>query len=86
MGIRSLLQKRLVLLLTATTVSSVFAVNPAATLAQSPAQNSHPTFVRAKRELKPELYTMYRIIDLLSRANGLHNTAWRIQVLPEYNT
>jgi beta-barrel assembly-enhancing protease len=85
MGIRSLLQKRLALLLTAAVISSTCAVNPVTTLAQAPAQNSHPTFVRAKRELKPELYTMYRIIDLLARANGLHNTAWRIQVLPEYN-
>jgi beta-barrel assembly-enhancing protease len=49
------------------------------------AGNDHPTYLRAKRELKPEMYTLYRIIDRLARANGLTETAWRVRVLPEYN-
>jgi beta-barrel assembly-enhancing protease len=47
--------------------------------------NEHPTYLQAKRTLKPELYTLYRIIDRLSRANGLTETAWRVRVLPDYN-
>jgi beta-barrel assembly-enhancing protease len=79
------LRKVLTCLTAATTLVGSSLLSPVATVAQTPAQNSHPTFVRAKRDLKPELYTMYRIVDLLARANGLTTTAWRVRILPEYN-
>jgi beta-barrel assembly-enhancing protease len=69
--------------LSLTTLAAAATANPAQVrLAQA---NEHPTFLRAKRELKPELYTLYRIVDRLSRANGLTETAWRVRVIPEYN-
>jgi beta-barrel assembly-enhancing protease len=70
--------------LSLTMMATAVTANPAEVrLAQ--AGNEHPVYLRAKRELKPEIYTLYRIVDRLSRANGLTETAWRVRVIPEYN-
>jgi beta-barrel assembly-enhancing protease len=77
---------RFAALITTALVSSA-AVLPSATVfaQQNRPENLHPTFVRAKRDLKTEMYTLYRIVDRLARANSLSNTSWRVRVLPEYN-
>jgi stress-induced morphogen len=38
---------------------------------------------RAKSELSEELYTLYRIVDRLSRANGLDESSWQINLVDE---
>jgi beta-barrel assembly-enhancing protease len=41
-------------------------------------------YTKAKKELPEDFYTVYRIVDRLSRANGLDNYPWRIVVVREY--
>jgi predicted Zn-dependent protease len=77
--------QKLAALVATALVSSIQFLPATAVFAQSGSDNANPVFVRAKRELKPEMYTLYRIIDRLARANGLSNTAWRVRVLPDYN-
>lgn len=46
---------------------------------------STPIYQKAKEELSEDLYTSYRIIDRIARANGLENTPWRIGIVSEYS-
>ena len=46
---------------------------------------STPIYQKAKEELSDDLYTSYRIIDRIARANGLENTPWRIIIVSEYH-
>ena len=38
----------------------------------------------AERELPPTIYNLYRIVDRLSRANGLDSSPWRIAMSSKY--
>jgi beta-barrel assembly-enhancing protease len=51
------------------------------------ATQAKPTdlYTKAKKELPEDFYAVYRIVDRLSRANGLDNYPWRIVIVPEYN-
>jgi beta-barrel assembly-enhancing protease len=42
-------------------------------------------YTKAKKELPEDFYTVYRIVDRISRANGLDDYNWRVIVVPEYN-
>jgi predicted Zn-dependent protease len=42
-------------------------------------------YTKAKKELPEDFYAVYRIVDRLSRANGLDDYTWRVVVVPEYN-
>lgn len=41
-------------------------------------------YEKAKRELPPDVYVMYRIIDRLARANRLDQNPWRVAVIQKY--
>ena len=42
-------------------------------------------YQKARGELSEDLYTAYRIVDRLARANGIDNSPWRVVLLPEYH-
>ncbi|MEM1172250.1 MAG: M48 family metallopeptidase [Cyanobacteria bacterium P01_H01_bin.35] len=42
-------------------------------------------YQQAKEELPEDLYTLYRIVDRIARANTLDEKHWRIVIVPEYN-
>lgn len=45
---------------------------------------THKVYVKAEQELSPEMYTVYRIIDRLARANGQDTLPWRVVAVKEY--
>ena len=55
-----------------------------------PAQDTRPTpasstiYQRAKEELPPDLYALYRVIDRVARANGFDSNPWRIGIASQY--
>lgn len=42
-------------------------------------------FIKAQKELPTDLYMLYRIVDRISRANGLDESPWRILLLDKYD-
>lgn len=42
-------------------------------------------YEQARRDLPEHTYVVYRIIDRISRANGLDRTPWRVRTIQEYN-
>lgn len=42
-------------------------------------------YERAKKQLPKDIYVLYRIVDRISRANGLDERPWRIGVVPKYD-
>jgi predicted Zn-dependent protease len=42
-------------------------------------------YIRAKKELPQEYYTLYRIVDKIARANKLDQLPWRIRTSPVYD-
>jgi predicted Zn-dependent protease len=42
-------------------------------------------YQQAKKELSEELYTLYRIVERIARANKLDEKPWRVIIVPEYN-
>lgn len=53
-----------------------------------PAQETRPAaatiYQRAKEQLPPDLYALYRVIDRVARANGLDSNTWRVGIAPQY--
>ena len=46
--------------------------------------NASGFYKKAKQELSPDLYTLYRIIDRIARANDMADHPWRIAISPQY--
>lgn len=55
-----------------------------------PGQNTRPAsaestiYQRAKEELPPDLYALYRVIDRVARANGFDSNPWRVGIGAKY--
>lgn len=46
--------------------------------------NLDATYAKAKKDLPSDFYTLYRIIDKLSRANNIASGSWRIKITDQY--
>jgi beta-barrel assembly-enhancing protease len=42
-------------------------------------------YQKAKKELPPDYYTLYRVVERLARANGLDNQPWRLAIPQTYD-
>ena len=42
-------------------------------------------YQKAKKELPPDYYTLYRVVERLARANGLDNQPWRVAIPQTYD-
>jgi predicted Zn-dependent protease len=55
-----------------------------------PAQQTRPSpttttiYQRAKEQLPPDLYALYRVIDRVARSNGLDSNPWRVGIASQY--
>lgn len=47
-------------------------------------QADNPTYRKAKAELNPQYYTLYRVVEKISRANDLSSGSWRVKLTDEY--
>ncbi|GAB1539700.1 hypothetical protein NUACC21_23670 [Scytonema sp. NUACC21] len=52
---------------------------------KKPATTSTGVYERAKKELPPDFYALYRIVERIARANGMDNSPWRIVAVPKYD-
>lgn len=57
----------------------------AETIAQAKPTNAETDFSQAREDLPGNYYTLYRIMERISRANQLDNLPWRVYVAPEYD-
>lgn len=48
-------------------------------------QASNPIHDQAKNDLPEDFYMLYRVIERLSRANGLDNLPWRVNIAQDYS-
>lgn len=48
-------------------------------------QPNDPIYEQAKAQLPEDFYMLYRVVERLSRANGLDNLPWRVDVAQEYS-
>jgi beta-barrel assembly-enhancing protease len=59
-----------------------------AAVLSAPSANAAParagSYEKAQKELPKDIYLLYRIVDRISRANGLDERPWRIGVVPKY--
>ncbi len=58
--------------------------NPTPPPSQSSNQ-AHPTYDQAKKDLKEDVYVIYRITERIARANNIDQTPWRLVAVDEYN-
>ncbi|NEP74958.1 MAG: M48 family metalloprotease [Okeania sp. SIO2G4] len=64
--------------------------NPTSSENSTPTEQTKDTeqpkniYEQAKQELPDDLYTLYRIVDRIARANGLDEKPWRIIIFPKY--
>ena len=49
------------------------------------AQQNHPIYQKAKKELPEPAYTMYRVVERIARANLIDEIPWRIAYTDEYD-
>ena len=63
------------ILLLSTTLPAVAKPKPATT----------SIYQRAKKELSPNVYGLYRIIDRIARANKMDNLPWRVVIVNKYD-
>lgn len=47
-------------------------------------QADSPMYVKAKAQLGPQYYTLYRVVEKISRANNLSDGNWRVKLTDEY--
>ncbi|MGB3509405.1 MAG: M48 family metalloprotease [Microcoleaceae cyanobacterium] len=59
--------------------------NPTPTEQTTDTEQPKNIYEQAKEELPEDLYALYRIVERISRANGLDDKPWRIIILPQYN-
>lgn len=50
-----------------------------------PLKNNDEQYARARAELPEDYYTLYRIVERISRANSLNSRPWRVVISPEYD-
>lgn len=51
---------------------------------ERPASTTTTIYQRAKEELPPDLYALYRVIDRVARSNGLDSSPWRVGIGSQY--
>jgi predicted Zn-dependent protease len=47
-------------------------------------QASNPIYAKAKAQLSPQYYSLYRVVEKISRANNLSDGSWRVKLTDEY--
>ncbi|BAU15537.1 peptidase M48, Ste24p [Leptolyngbya sp. NIES-3755] len=72
-----------VLLLAAT--APISQAKPATRRAPQSAQPAANIYDRAKAELPEDVYTLYRIVERVARANQLDQRPWRVGIVPTYD-
>lgn len=43
-----------------------------------------PVYASAKKQLSPDYYILYRVVDKLARANNIASGSWRVKITNEY--